>query len=56
MKYLWCVDCTVIAEFDSFDEAVEELEAATERVQAVGDSTVSKEDIVIISEAEYDLL
>lgn len=53
MKYLWLLNETIIAEFNSYDEAVEELNRMPENFEvSIGNktSTVPRRSIVVCPE------
>jgi hypothetical protein len=59
MKYFWCVGPTVVAQFDTADQAVEELKKESDPVRIVhGEKTLSvkKAAITIMGEDEYESL
>jgi hypothetical protein len=59
MKYIWCIDATAIAEFDTFEaaKAALDLEKSTIRV-SIGENSffVAKDAICIMGSEEFDLL
>lgn len=59
MKWVWALDATAIAEFDSYEEAELYLLLAKSPVEiSIGDEKlfVSKKDISIMCEAEFNSL
>jgi hypothetical protein len=63
MKYLWCLDATCVAEWDSFEEAVRKIDELTDPEtktidMVIGDHhlKVDADLISVMSEEDFDRL